>query len=78
MIKYPDGREYSPNKNKTKLSKIEISISSSNPGMGFEEDINIHCIGAVCEMYDGDPSHHPHGAINSSLSAGEILRIFSF
>ena len=41
MIKYPDGREYSPNKNKTKLSKIEISVSSSNRGMFFEDDINI-------------------------------------
>ncbi len=44
---------------------------------GFEEDINVHGIGAVCEMYDGDPSHKPHGAINSALSAGEILRVFS-
>lgn len=43
---------------------------------GFEEDMNIHGIGAVCEMYDGDPSHKPHGAINSALSDGEILRVF--
>ncbi|MCQ2086995.1 MAG: Holliday junction resolvase RecU [Bacilli bacterium] len=41
MIKYPDGREYSPNKTKQKLTKFEISISSSNRGMSFEEDINI-------------------------------------
>lgn len=41
MIKYPDGQEYSPNKNKQKLTKNEISYSSSNRGMGFEEDINI-------------------------------------
>lgn len=41
MIKYPDGRNYSPTKNKHKLLKIELSVSSSNRGMGFEDDINI-------------------------------------
>ena len=41
MIKYPDGREYLPNKNKHKLSKFEISISSGNRGMAFESDINV-------------------------------------
>ena len=41
MIKYPDGREYTPNKHKIKLTKDEISISSSNRGMAFEDDINI-------------------------------------
>jgi len=41
MIKYPDGREYSPNKNKQKLTKIELAYSSSNRGMNFEEDINL-------------------------------------
>lgn len=41
MIKYPDGREYSPTKNKRKLLKIELSVSSSNRGMGFEDEINI-------------------------------------
>lgn len=41
MIRYPDGREYSPNKNKEKLSKIQLSLSSSNRGMNFEEDINL-------------------------------------
>lgn len=41
MIKYPDGREYLPNKNKHKLSRFEVSISSSNRGMNFEDDINI-------------------------------------
>ncbi|MDD2594633.1 MAG: glycogen debranching enzyme N-terminal domain-containing protein [Bacteroidales bacterium] len=42
---------------------------------GFEEDMNIHGIGAVCEIYDGDPPHYPHGAINSAVSTAEILRI---
>ena len=42
---------------------------------GFQEDLNIHGIGAVAEIYDGDPPYHPHGAINSAMSVAEILRI---
>lgn len=40
----------------------------------FEEDINIHGVGSVAELYDGDPSHHPHGCISSSVSVAEIIR----
>lgn len=42
---------------------------------GFQEDMNIHGIGAVAEIYDGDPQYMPHGAINSALSVAEILRV---
>ena len=42
---------------------------------GFQEDINVHGIGAVAEIYDGDPPYIPHGAINSALSVAEILRV---
>ena len=42
---------------------------------GFEEDLNIHGIGAVAEIYDGDPPYHPHGAINSAMSVAAILRV---
>ena len=42
---------------------------------GFQEDLNIHGIGAVAEIYDGDPPYNPHGAINSALSVAEILRV---
>ena len=41
---------------------------------GFEEDINIHGVGSVAEMYDGNPAHKPHGCISSALSISEILR----
>ncbi len=40
----------------------------------FEEDINIHGIGSVAEIYDGDPSHRPHGCISSAISVAEIIR----
>lgn len=41
----------------------------------FQEDMNIHGIGAVAEIYDGDPPYIPHGAINSALSVAELLRV---
>ena len=42
---------------------------------GFQEDLNVHGIAAVAEIYDGDPPYFPHGAINSALSVAEILRV---
>jgi len=41
MIKYPNGKKYTPTKLKKKLSEIETSFSSSNRGMDFEDDINV-------------------------------------
>ena len=41
----------------------------------FQEDMNVHGIAAVAEIYDGDPPYFPHGAINSALSVSEILRV---
>ncbi|MEF9986094.1 MAG: glycogen debranching enzyme N-terminal domain-containing protein [Bacteroidales bacterium] len=40
----------------------------------FEEDINIHGIGSIAEIYDGDPSHRPHGCISSAVGVAEIIR----
>ena len=42
---------------------------------GFGEDMAIHGIGAVAEIYDGNPPHNPHGAINSASATGAILTI---
>ncbi|MBQ7458047.1 MAG: glycogen debranching enzyme family protein [Bacteroidales bacterium] len=42
---------------------------------GFEEDMTIHGIGAVAELYDGNPPHYPHGAINSATATGAILTV---
>lgn len=42
---------------------------------GFEEDVNTHGVGTFSELYDGDPPHVPHGAISSSLTVAEIIRI---
>lgn len=40
----------------------------------FEEDMNVHCIGSISELYDGDPPHQPHGCPSFSGSIAEILR----
>jgi len=41
---------------------------------GFEEDIAIHGIGSIAEVYDGDPPHQPHGCPSSAASVAEVLR----
>lgn len=40
----------------------------------FEEDITIHGVGFVSELYDGDPPHNPHGAISGSVVTAGLLR----
>lgn len=40
----------------------------------FEEDMTVHGVGSICELYDGDPPHFPHGAISSSVAVAGILR----
>ncbi len=39
-----------------------------------EEDMTIHGVGSVAEMYDGDPYHKPHGCISSAISVAALLR----
>ena len=41
----------------------------------FEEDISVSGIASINEIYDGDPPHHPRGAISQAWSVGAILRI---
>lgn len=42
----------------------------------YEEDMTVHGLGCIAELYDGDPAHFPHGAISYSVSAAELLRAF--
>jgi predicted glycogen debranching enzyme len=42
---------------------------------GFEEDMVVHGIGTISEIYDGDPPHHPNGAVSQAWSVAELLRI---
>ncbi len=40
----------------------------------FEEDMTVHCIGSISELYDGDPPFQPHGCPSYAASVAEILR----
>ncbi len=42
---------------------------------GFEEDMQVHGIGTVSELYDGDPPHYPGGALSYAWNVAELLRI---
>jgi predicted glycogen debranching enzyme len=42
---------------------------------GFEEDMLVHGIGSISEIYDGDPPHTPRGSISQAWSVASILRI---
>jgi len=41
---------------------------------GFEEDIAVHGICSIAEVYDGDPPHQPHGCPSAAASVAEVLR----
>jgi len=41
----------------------------------FEEDMTLHGIGTISEIYDGNPPHHPRGAISQAWSVAALLRI---
>ncbi len=41
----------------------------------FAEDITLYGIGSVPEIYDGDPSHNPAGAISFAPSVGAMLQV---
>jgi predicted glycogen debranching enzyme len=42
---------------------------------GFEEDMTMHGIGSISEVYDGNPPHSPGGTISQAWSVAELLRI---
>ncbi|MDD2634706.1 MAG: amylo-alpha-1,6-glucosidase [Bacteroidales bacterium] len=42
---------------------------------GFQEDMMVHGIGSISEIYDGDPPHLPRGAISQAWSVAEIIRV---
>ncbi len=42
---------------------------------GFEEDMLVHGIGSISEIYDGDPPHTPRGSISQAWSVAAVLRI---
>ena len=42
--------------------------------IGFEDEMSKGCIGALSEMYDGNPPYNGRGAVSTAKNVGEILR----
>ncbi len=42
---------------------------------GFEDEIQIYCIGSIGELYDADPPFTPRGAVSQAWSVGSVLEI---
>ena len=43
--------------------------------IGFEEEMKMHCIGSVSELFDGNPPFTGRGAISFAMNIGAILRL---
>ena len=43
----------------------------------FKDDMTLHGLCSIAEIYDGDPPQRPRGAISQAWSVGAILRILN-
>lgn len=43
--------------------------------IGFEEDMSLHCVGTISELYDGNPPFESRGAISYAMNVGSILKL---
>lgn len=43
--------------------------------IGLEDELTIHCIGSLPELFDGNPPFKGRGAVSFAINVGEILRI---
>ncbi|MDR2969190.1 MAG: 4-alpha-glucanotransferase, partial [Tannerellaceae bacterium] len=43
--------------------------------ISMEEEITLHCIGTISELFDGNPPFTGRGAISYAMSVAAILRI---
>lgn len=41
----------------------------------FDDDLSVHGIGSIAEIYDGDPPHEPNGTPSQAWSVASLLRI---
>jgi predicted glycogen debranching enzyme len=42
--------------------------------VGYEDEMSTHCLGTICEFFDGNPPFSGRGAISFAVNVGEILR----
>ena len=43
--------------------------------IGLEDELNIHCIGSLPELFDGNPPFKGRGGVSFAINVAEILRI---
>jgi predicted glycogen debranching enzyme len=43
--------------------------------IGFEEEMSLHCIGTISELFDGNPPFEARGAISFAMNVATILRV---
>ena len=43
--------------------------------IGFDEEMSMHCIGTISELFDGNPPFTGRGAISFAMNVGAIMRV---
>ena len=43
--------------------------------VGFEYEMSYHCLGAISELFDGNPPSYGRGATSFAMNVGQILRM---
>lgn len=56
-----------------KLYGASFLIKAQELVEAFEEELSLHCIGSISEVFDGDPPHQPHGCTSYSVSVASLL-----
>ncbi len=53
---------------RSRLSFIERHL------VGYEDEMNYHCLGTISELFDGNPPFHGRGGMSFAMNVGEVLR----
>jgi predicted glycogen debranching enzyme len=56
-----------------KLYGASFLVKAQELVEAFEEELSLHCIGSISEVFDGDPPHQPHGCTSYSVSVASLL-----
>ena len=43
--------------------------------IGFEEEMSLHCVGSISELFDGNPPFESRGAFSFAMNVASILRV---
>lgn len=53
---------------RTRLSFVERQM------VGYEDEMSLHCLGTLPELFDGNPPFRGRGAVSFAMNVGEVLR----